>query len=162
MAILLVIEDGTGLQNANTFVGLDDVKQYALNRGVLLSNDDEIIKSQLIKACDYLNSKECEYRSLRLNDLQALAFPRMALDVPIAIKNAQMQAVIEQANGFDLMPTVTASNYVTREKIGDLEVSYADPIQAGIDPSFPAIDALLSSLLKVNCSTGLGFKTVRV
>lgn len=162
MAIVLVIEDGTGLVNSNTYVDVAAARLYAINRGVPLSSDDDVIASQLIKAADYLNSLECDFKSLRVNDSQALAFPRVGYGVPQAIKNAQMQAVIEQANGFDLMPTVTASNYITKEKVGDLEVTYADPIAAGISPSFPAISALLFSLMKSNCNTGGGFMTIRV
>lgn len=162
MAIILVIEDGTGLDNSNTYATIAEARNYALNRGVTLSQDDDTIAAQLIKAADYLNALECEFKSLRLKDSQALAFPRINIGLPVAVKNAQMQAVIEQANGFDLMPTVNASNYVTKEKVGDLEITYADPIQAGITPVFPAIKALLFSLLKENCNTGGGFKTIRV
>ncbi len=154
MAITLVIEDGTGLANANTYVSVEETRNYALNRGVILSaNDDD---------ADYLNSLECEFKSLRLNDSQALAFPRIGLGVPDAVRKAQMQGVIEQANGFDLLPTISASNYVTKEKVGDLEVQYADPIVAGVKPVFAAIDALLFSLMKKNCQTGGGFISIRV
>lgn len=162
MAINLVIEDGTGLPNSNTYVTVAEARQYALERGVTLSANDDAVAVQLIKAADYINSIECEFKSLRLSELQALAFPRVEIGLPIAVKKAQMQAVIEQANGFDLLPTVTASNYVVKEKIGDLEVQYADPIAAGISPQFPAIDALLFSLMKKNCQTGGGFTTIRV
>lgn len=162
MAIILVVEDGTGLPDANTYATISESRTYALNRGVILSQDDDVIASQLIKAADYINSLECEFKSLRLTDTQALAFPRVDIGVPVSVKNAQMQAVIEQANGFDLMPTVTAFDYVIKEKVGDLETTYADPIQSGITPSFPAIEALLFSLFKRNCYTGGGFTTIRV
>lgn len=162
MAINLIVEDGTGLTNSNTYASIIEVKEFAANRGVTLSVNDDDVAVQLIKAADYINSLECEFKSLRLKDSQALAFPRVTIGLPNAVKNAQMQAVIEQANGFDLMPTVNASNYVTKEKVGDLEITYADPIQAGITPVFPAIKALLFSLLKENCNTGGGFKTIRV
>ncbi|AHI60034.1 TPA: hypothetical protein NNT57_004622 [Salmonella enterica] len=162
MAITLVIEDGTGLANANTYVSVEETRNYALNRGVILSANDDDVAVQLIKSADYLNSLECEFKSLRLNDSQALAFPRIGLGVPDAVRKAQMQGVIEQANGFDLLPTISASNYVTKEKVGDLEVQYADPIVAGVKPVFAAIDALLFSLMKKNCQTGGGFISIRV
>lgn len=162
MAIVLVIEDGTGLENANTYTDVVTTRTYAADRGVTLSSDDDIVAVQLIKAADYINSLECEFKSLRLKDSQALAFPRVNLGVPTSVKNAQMQAVIEQANGFDLLPTVTASNYVTKEKVGELEVTYADPIQAGISPVFHSINALLFGVMKSNCNTGGGFTTIRV
>lgn len=158
----LVIENGDGLPNANSFVSIDEARIYALNRGVTLSAVDDEIAIQLIKSTDYLNSLECEFKSMRLNEVQSLCFPRVNVGIPQAVKNAQCQAVIEQANGYELMPTVSATNYVTKEKIDTLEITYADPIQAGIAPSFPIIKSLLFPLMKSNCSTGFGFRTIRV
>lgn len=162
MAIELIVEDGTGLINSNTYSTIVEARSYAINRGITLSVNDDDVAIQLIKAADYINSLECEFKSLRLKDSQALSFPRVNIGLPNAVKNAQMQAVIEQANGFDLMPTITASNYITKEKVGDLEITYADPIQAGMRPIFPLIESLLFSLMKTNCNTGGGFKTIRV
>lgn len=161
MAINIIVEDGTIVPNANSFVTITEARLYAINRGVVLSANDDDVAAFLIKAIDFLNSKEDCYKGERISAEQELCFPRTGFNplIPKALKNAQMQAVIEQHNGNDLMPTTSPTDYVIEETVGPLTTKYADPTAVGQSTKFAAIDALLNSLCKYG---GMKLRTVRV
>lgn len=168
MAITLIVEDGSQVPNANTYVDLDTVKAYCADRDVTLGDDDNTA-SKLIKACDYLESFNNRYTGHPASYTQSLCWPRedAFIDghefpgylIPKQLKAAQMQAVISQVNGIVLMPDIQASDYVTEETVGPITTKYANPIEVGIRPELSAVDALLQSLFGNN---GQLWKTVRV
>lgn len=170
MAINIIVEDGSNVAGANSFVTVAEVRLYALERGFTLSTDDDTVAAQLINAKDYLESfAEC-YKGEMTSDTQPLQWPRWGVcifggvefpsdSIPDRLKWAQCEAVIVQFNGFELMPSYTAQDYVTEETVGPITTKYADPISVGISPSFPKIDYLLSSLKKSNAGS---LFTVRV
>uniref|UniRef100_A0AAU6W0F9 Virion structural protein n=1 Tax=Pseudomonas phage Pavpe01 TaxID=3138545 RepID=A0AAU6W0F9_9VIRU len=171
--IVIVVEDGTGKSNANSYVSVADARIYAKNRGVILSDDDDVIAAWLINASDYLLTFECEYVGYRTNPTQALSWPRTDAisncrpivgpdEIPAQIVFAQCQCVIAQHNGIDLMPTYTASDFVTEETVGPLTTKYADPLAVGLKPTITSVDALLAPLFGTCASSGIALRTVRV
>lgn len=176
MAITIVVEDGTGKADANSYVDVAAARQYALNRGVTLGDDDDIA-AQLINATDYLAQFECEYVGYRTTDEQALSWPRTDAyygggcsgklicgpnEIPKQIKDAQCQAVIAQFNGFELMPNYSATNFVTEETVGPITTKYADPLAVGVKPTLTAVDTMLAPLFGKCATSGGMLKTVRV
>lgn len=162
MAISLIVETGAGIVNANTYATVSDARDFALNRGVVLSSNDDEIAALLIKASDYIDSLEPEFAGVRVSGAQALAFPRLGLTpvLPAAIKKAQLQAVLEQHGGVILMPSFVASDYVVEETVGPITTKYSDPAKVNMRPVIPAIDALLEPFKRR--SSGSGFRVVRV
>lgn len=168
MATTLVVEDGSNVANANSFNTLAEIKAYALLRRRTLPDDDELLEGYAIRAMDYLSSFEDQYKGDRTNDDQTLSFPRSDLvirntdfpedEMPAEIKSAQCQLVIEMAAGVILQPTFVLSDRVKRKKIGVLETEWFDGMQSGNEPMVPAVDALLSPLLRMT----FGLTTVRV
>lgn len=175
MAIEIIVEDGTGKADANSYVDVATARQYATNRGVELG-DDDVIAAQLINATDYLLTFECEYVGYRTTDEQALSWPRTDAyyggcndklicgpnEIPAQIKAAQCQAVMAQAAGLVLMPNISATDYVTEETVGPITTKYADPIAAGVRPTFSAVDSLLAPLFGKCATGGIALRTVRV
>ena len=161
MAINIIVEDGTIVPNANSFVTIEEARLYAMNRGVILDANDDIVAAFMIEAVDYLNSKENCYKGERISEEQELCFPRTEFKtlIPKALKNAQMQAVIERHNGFDLLPTTSPTDYVIEETVGPLTTKYADPVAVGQSTNFASLDALLEPLCKYG---GIKLRTVRV
>lgn len=164
----LIVEDGSGVANANSYVSVAEYRAYATPRGVSLPASDSEVETQLILAMDYLEV-QC-WRGIATYDDQSLAMPReqiyisgslIADDViPNKIKFAQMQLALQVNNGVDLMPTVVggASGAVIREKVGPLETEYASS-NVGTQPYFKSINALLGPYL---CSPGFGqFRATR-
>jgi hypothetical protein len=165
---MLIVEDGSGVANANSYVSVAEYRAYATPRGVSLPVSDSEVETQLILAMDYLEV-QC-WRGIPSYDGQSLALPRdevyiggslIANDViPGKIKFAQMQLALQVNNGVDLMPTVVGgSASVVREKVGPLETEYATSLTVGTQPYFRSINALLGPYL---CSPGFGqFRATR-
>lgn len=172
MPIALVVEDGTGLVDSNTYTSVANVRLYASNRGIVLSIDDEVVASQLINATDLLETYACRYQGARTNEDQALEWPRTDVylygilfpdnAIPSQLIAAQSQLVIAQFNGFVLQPNVSAQDYVIREKVGPIETEYANPTNVGLMPVFTAAEALLAPLFGECASNKFAIRTIRV
>lgn len=171
MPISIIVEDGTGKEDANSYVSVSELISYASNRGVELSDSDSTA-TLLIKASDYLESKN--YKGEKSYLLQALSWPRKNayIDsnsespfpdnlIPKQIKIAQMQLALIVESGVDLMPTLNNSEIIIRDKVGPLETEYANPLQYGASlyPEMPQIDSLLAPL--VSSGGAALFRTVR-
>lgn len=155
----LIIEDGTGLSNANSYISLVEFKNFANLNGIDLSkfNDGELAVF-IIRATNYINSFENKMVGKRLNLEQSLAFPRVALNSCDGnphlynmrnLKMAVMYAVEVQMAGFSLLPiTITKDDIITKEKIGVLEVKYSDDLLNNISVGkFPMVERFLSEYL---------------
>lgn len=176
MAITIVVEDGTGKSDANSYISVADARSYATNRGIALPANDDDIAAMLINSTDYLQTFECEYVGYRTTDVQALSWPRTDAyyggdiygklicgpnEIPTQIKSAQNQAVIAQQNGFVLMPNYSAADFVTEETVGPITTKYANPLSVGVMPTLSSVSALLAPLFG-KCPSGSMLKTVRV
>lgn len=81
MASNLVVEDGTGLPNASSYVSAADIRAYATARGVTLAASDgpgdAIVDQMAIKAMDYIEANRSYFYGWKLLPLvQRLSFPR--------------------------------------------------------------------------------------
>lgn len=171
MAITIVVEDGTGAANANSYVRIQYARTYASNRGIVLPSDDEVA-AMLIRSTDYLEAQECRYQGKRTSPTQALAWPRTGVFlncdevpsnvIPKSLIAAQVQLAMAINAGFDLQPNVSPQDYVTREKVGPIETEYADPLAVGIMPTFTAANALLAPLFGECASNKFALRTIRV
>lgn len=119
----LVLEDGTGLTNSESYVDVDYVDAYFLKRGITewasLTNREQLI----IRAMDYIENNYT-YQGAKLISTQALQFPRLINGetvYPIAIKNALCELALK-ANIGDLLQDTGKTTI--REKVGTLEVEY--------------------------------------
>lgn len=172
MPITIIVEDGTGVIDANSYVSIDDARIYAANRGITLSADADEVASQLIRANDYLEAQACLYQGRRTSNTQALEWPRTGVVVhceevpsniiPKSLIGAQVQLAMAIDAGFDLQPNISPQDYVVREKVGPIETQYADPISAGIMPTFGAANALLAPLFGLCSSNKFALRTIRV
>ncbi len=173
MAITITIEDGSNVANANSFVTIAEVRAYAAERGVTLSVTDDDVAIQLIKSKDYLESFAMRYQGEMSNEGQSLQWPRTDVYlygsetafpsnlIPKELKAAQKATVVALAQGVDIMPNYSASDFVTREKVGPIETEYADPTKVGIVPTLTAVDSLLAPLFG-STATGFALRTMRV
>lgn len=163
----LVIEDGSGVSDADSFVTLAEVRAYALKRGVTLSNDDALLEPQVRKAHDYFFAVESQLKGSRAVAGQALPFPRKCVwlfgdalpddVIPQQVKNAACQLVIESLTQ-DVMPS-TDGKVVLQETVGPISTTYANTGVAGESPTFPRVDIMLAPLLQ---SGGAILTSIRV
>lgn len=159
----LVTEDGTGVVGANSYLTVAELRAYATDRGLTLTETDSEVEALLIKATDYLELKS--YIGVRASADQGLSWPRVnALDpyweypatIPTKLKTAQSLLSLEARNG-DLSTAIRPNEYI-QTKIDVLYIKYAKDEDRGAGIRYRAVDELLAGL--VTSGTRL-FQTVR-
>lgn len=161
MTTTLIVEDGTGIPNANTYVSLADAQTYLTMRGLPVPSDD-VLTSQLINGMDYLGLKG--WVGVPEFDTQALDWPRVAsrrcrcqrvpVGIPQKLIQAQCRLTYDAAQIGDLMPTQSGP-FVIMEKVDVLETQYSQTINTDGSPTFPMVDALLSGLIDFESNVSL-------
>jgi len=163
----LIIEDGSIVANANSYVTDNELKLFADLRGFTLPSTQPDREALLIKAMDYLFSFEDSFQGIRVKLDQELSFPRVdvwvrnqtiAFDViPRELKNAQIEAAIAE-NSNSLLTNQTTSN-VQSEKVDVLEVSYFNggKITSSV---LERVNSVLKPLLK-NSGSGINAMVLR-
>lgn len=178
----LIIEDGTGKPDAQSYVDATDARAYALARGIELppapgSGVPDPVETQLILAMDFIESMEYEAKGRRSTTTQAKSWPRTGVrlgcgcdlypsdQIPPNLIAAQCQLVVYQVQGYDLQPVFDPSKrLVKRKKVDVLETEYVSPAEMGagfsvtVGPTFPVVDALLKPLYRVGGVTAPAFK----
>ena len=126
----LVVEDGTGIVGANSYITVDELRTYALDRGVSFTAAPQsgvdpavaVYTPFLIRACDYIEAQRYQFAGYAaLPETQELCFPRLGIYVnfnwqgaqelaliPAQLKKAQAQLVLEQLNGITILPSQAA------------------------------------------------------
>jgi hypothetical protein len=150
----LIVEDGTGLANAESYASVAEFKTYHANIG----NDvtlitDTTIEQLLRRATQYMVAVyRSRWQGRRTLSTQALDFPRYDVVVegysvesnivPLEVKNACCELALK-ANSATLLADQTQK--VIREKVDVIEVEYSE-----FSPSqtrYSQIDNLLSVFL---------------
>lgn len=159
----LIIEDGTGVAGANSYVTVAEFEAYALERGVTLTGTPTS-EQLLIRAMDYLES--LSYIGEIASMGQALQWPRYGVyidcyyfisntTIPNLLKNAQMATAISIDQGDD--PLASIPRLVSSETVGPISVTYEKGQSATI---IRRVSALLRRLL-VNGGSGASFAVWR-
>ena len=158
MAAELVVEDGTGLENSNSYASIAEADDYWTLRNATDWTDDlsdEEKTSALVKASQYLDFAY-RWTGDRYSSVQAMSWPRVvffdrdframyANEIPQRVKDATCELARESALNGDLMGTLDRGGRVQSETVGPLSVSYfAD---AGGRKEYPLVDAILADLI---------------
>lgn len=161
----LIVEDGTGVTDANTYADLATVRAYASARGVTLSADDAALEAHVLRSMDYLDGKELGLLSLSfpLEDDKLCNTIKIA-EVLERLKRAQSELCMEQHAGVDLAPTRT-DGFVVEETVGPITTKYSDKHGGGpgAEPDMLTVDNLLKPLIAACGYSGTAlFTTLRV
>jgi hypothetical protein len=101
----LVVEDGTGLANADCYCSVDYLDAYLTKRGLEHGHSTQDKESALVIAAqDWLDGQH-QFTSEETTDTQSLAFPRVDFGVPEAIKKANALAAHLHLHGLLLVDT---------------------------------------------------------
>lgn len=134
MAIDLVVEDGSGVEDANTYVDVETADEFFTNRNESAWTGSADQKAAaLIKAAQYLQTVST-YKGVKAEAGQALKWPRdgvydedgYAVDIttiPQGVINAQL-VLARYALSASLLPDLDRGGQVRRERVGELEVEY--------------------------------------
>jgi len=125
----LIVEDGTGKTDSDTYASEAALAAYAAARGVTIAGTDTEL---LITAMDYLESKD--FKGDKGTQEQALQWPRLnvVIDgyyvdsdaIPQSLVDAQCEIAISIDGGTN--PLAIIGRDTKSEKVGDIEVTYMD------------------------------------
>jgi hypothetical protein len=167
MAITLVVEDGTGLANANTYISLADSDSYhndRFNEG--WKGGEEPRESALIRATEFIDNEWVFQGDRRFPETpQALAWPRVGVydeeaqlvdddSVPLGIQYATAElALVVTCNGTLLVAYAEAAVKRRRERVGVVESEMEfDADETSI--FFPRVHQLLAPFVAAKRSGG--------
>ena len=151
----LIIEDGSIVAGANSFVTDTELQTYANLRNFDLPATQPDREALLVQGMDYLFSKEADFKGCRVSIDQPLMYPRRGATVngfnvpitsiPMNLKAAQMELALA-ASTITLMPNESLQN-VQSTKVDVLQISY---FQGGsmTTVNLQAVEAKLRPLLK--------------
>ncbi len=165
--VTLVVEDGTGLSDANVYTSMADSDTYHESVGHTawgtgLASPDTLREQAKVRGAAYIDRKySTQWPGTRLNGRdQSMAWPREnaydqdgeAIDddsVPREVQIASMEAEWREfQEPGSLSPDVTLSQQVLSEKVGSLAVTYSDT--TGLNAQIPIvseIDDILANIL---------------
>jgi hypothetical protein len=146
----IVVEDGTGLANSNSYASEAQLATYALDRNVTVTGAADVL---LITAMDYIEQQP--FKGTKNTKEQALQWPRFSVwidsysidsdEIPFLLLEAQMEAALAVDIGNN--PSGTVDRATKREKLDTLEVEYMDGAR---DQEFNrALETKLRKLLRV-------------
>lgn len=163
----LTVEDGTGVANADSYVSLQDFRDYAAARGVSLPAEDAAAEQKLRAAMDYLAMYDRRLIGNKVAPDQDLSWPRVSGQtpalwwegsVPGVFRRAQMVLAIHALKG----PLTAAERpedkgAVKAVTVGPIKTEYSEKKSSG-QPSFPEVDTVLSGFFKTG---GVAITAVR-
>ena len=151
----LVVEDGTGLANSNSYVTESEYETYLDNHGLTDPTGDT--EAALVRATSYIDAKyRGQFQGWKVfGRLQALEWPRhnaydasgeyiSYLTIPIELKYAVIEAAIrEKTSPGSLMPDQKRA--IESIKAGSVSISW--PESAANTTTFSKIDGIIAPLI---------------
>lgn len=134
LPIILIVEDGNGLLDANSYVTIEFADRYCIERNKTewLKLNLEEKKKLLILATDYVD-QYFSWKGKKIKQLQALSFPRKELydsdgylveGIPLNLKKAIVEAALLNQSATSLFITKNKDGNIKRKKVDTLEVEY--------------------------------------
>lgn len=163
----LIVETGTGLANAESYVSVTEANAYFAGRNnAVWDAADTIDKKEpaLRKAAQYIDA-EYRFKGDRYSRAQALSWPRLNIvfdgyelpinEIPRQVKWAACELALRAISG-ELLSDV-AAQYASEVKVGPIVKKMSDVANGG-QKRFSLVDALLSEFVL----SGSGSSSVRV
>lgn len=159
----LIIEDGTVVDNADSFVTIEQARTYATSYGYTLPVDDTELEVALRQGAAYLSLFDGSLSGSKVDPLQSLVYPRTDAYIisggvkspipndfiPTQIKHAQIIAAATYGAGEDVRANDDGNSIASEAVSGAVSVSYFDngktggsiEITAAIDAIKPLFDS---------------------
>jgi len=165
----LVVEDGTGLETANSYVSLAECSTYHTDRANSdWIGDDAVKEAAIIRATQYLdNHYRSRFLGYRGSEAQALEWPRYDVEddngywldgeSPNELRYATGELAVRAVND-KLLDDQGRGGAIRRVKVGPIETEYSESAPAGTIYRF--VDEILGRLL--SGGSGGGVRIARV
>ncbi len=161
----LILEDGTGIDNANAYTDATAFKIYHKDRGNEFSAGTSEIEKAIIRATDFVDRKyggrfkgvkefasenELEFPRLKLFNRAGILVTEIPDKLAWATAEYALRALTED---LFLTPTIDETGLRRigfRDKVGPIEteVKYAESTTRELEKPYPVADKLLSEYLK--------------
>lgn len=155
----IVVEDGSIIVGANSYVSEADLVTFATARGITLTSDEDEL---IIQAMDYIES--LGYKGIKRTRDQSLQWPRIGViidgyyfdsdDIPQQLIDGLCQTAIAIDQGNN--PLIDSPRKTVRERVGDLEVEYAQGASSVI------VNKKILNTLNKLLGNGVGANTIKV
>jgi hypothetical protein len=129
----LIVENGTGVSNANSYVTLADARSFLASRGLSIPVSDTDAEALLLRAMDSLDAVCDGFKGVKASSTQELQWPRKGVyifgyefpedEIPQELVKAQCFLSYDLQT-IDVAPA-TDGRRVTRERVAEIEVQYA-------------------------------------
>ena len=159
MSATIIVEDGTGKTDSNSYVSEADLATYGTNRGVTISGTAADL---LIKAMDYLEDQN--FLGTIASDTQALQWPRYNVvidtyyvdsdEIPQLLIDAQCETALAIDAGTDPLQNVGRAK--SKTTVGPITVEYEKGTR-----EYTEVQRIDAKLRKLLASQGSGAKVIR-
>lgn len=152
----MIVENGTGLENANSYVSVEYLDDYFTSRGYSCDKTEEEKEMLLVQGSDYIDNV-FDWNGKKATQEQSMNFPRVNLydrngyevaGVPKAIKDAVCEA-IKVLLSTELYQSANENGAVISENIGG-KLSFTYDVSQKIQGAtlYESINARLKGLYK--------------
>lgn len=160
----LVVEDGSIVAGADSYLSLSDARALAPKYGYVLPTDDTEAEAALRNGAMYVGLQEPAMCGRRVSAEQSLSFPRTGISlygfpvannvIPDQVKLAQLIAGAEYGSGADVRAS-SDGRITTMERVeGAVTVQYANNGSTGATIN---ITAAMDALRPLLCGANNGF-----
>lgn len=165
MAETLIIEDGTIVANAQSFVTVTECRAFCDPRNLELPTEDADVEALLLEASDFLFSLENDFQGTRTDAAaQVLPFPRqfvalysVEIDtdvIPQILKDAQCRLAFDAVED-DLLAT-GSGRVIKKEGVGPLQTEFSEDGASNPQVNLTAALNILKPLFKSSSNAGGG------
>lgn len=145
----LIVEDGSIVANANSYITIAEYKTWADARGFTYG-EDAVVQQNILRAMDFLERQN--FIGNKANENQPLQWPRTealidgyyadATEIPPDVKKSLYEATKSEIDGISELANL--DRRTSRERVGDIEVQYDSSSQSRTIS--PALSLALSKI----------------
>lgn len=143
----LILEDGTGVDGANTYVSVEDVRAYAADRGVTMPVDDAAVAVHIYNGMDWFEMHD--FPGVQTYEGAGLSFPRDGDEVIAALVVKVVCAAATTDVSIPLLPQYagSADGSLKMKKLDVIEKEYYEGDYSSRLPQLTLLDGLIQPLL---------------
>mgnify|MGYP003653719495 CR=1 FL=1 len=147
----LIIEDGSNVPNANSYITAQEWLDWAAARGIQHAHSQSDVEAHILRGMDYFEAQS--FIGLKANSEQSLQWPRdwVIIDgysvesntIPPEVKNSCYEVTNTEAQGNSYISA--QGRVTTSESVGSISVSYASG--QGSRNTTPAVTYALAKIV---------------
>lgn len=161
----LIVEDGSIVAGADSYVSLVDARVFAAKYGLVLPTDDTEAETALRNGTVYVGLQEPMMCGSRVSASQSLAYPRQGVSlygfpilpttIPLQVIQAQVIAAVEYATNSDVRGNSDGRATSLERVEGAVTVQYFNNGETG---NTTTITAAMDALRPLLCGLNNGFQ----